>query len=82
VSLRSSSGEQRDGYALVNEDLLEYEGLSGMRAVCHLLWYRSDTGPLVCLVGNFYGGFGTFTTNAIEVVATAIAERLHRDDFG
>ena len=52
-----------------------------MRAVCHLLWYASGSGPLVSVVGNFDGPGAVSTTNAIEVIATRVAERVRRDTF-
>lgn len=66
---------------LKHEDLLEYQGLHGTRALCHLLVYECAGKPPVCLVGNFDGGLGTSTTNAIEIVATAVADRIGRDAF-
>jgi hypothetical protein len=55
--------------------------MHGMRCVCHLLVYGYGADPLVCVVGNFDGRLGSPTTNAIEVVATAIAPRISRDAF-
>jgi hypothetical protein len=78
---RRGSGSPRRGYELLNEQLLEFEGMHGMRSVCHLLVYGCGADPLVCIVGNFDGGFGSPTTNAIEVLATAVAARISRDAF-
>jgi hypothetical protein len=78
---RRGSGSPRRVYELFNEELLQYEGMNGMRCVCHLLVYGCGADPLVCIVGNFDGRIGSPTTNAIEVVATAIAARISRDAF-
>ncbi len=68
-------------YELLIEQLLEYEGTHGMRSVCHLFVYGCGVDPLVCIVGNFDGGVGSPTTEAIEAVATVIAARVSRDAF-
>ena len=77
---RRGSGSPRR-YELFNEQLLEYEGMHGIRSACHLLVYGCGADPLVCVVGNFDGGLGSPTTNAIEAVATAIAPLISRDAF-
>jgi hypothetical protein len=66
---------------LMNEELLDYEGAHRTRALCHLLTFGCGTEPLVCVVGNFDGDLGSLTTNAVEVVATAVAARVTRDVF-
>jgi len=76
---RSQRRDRRSPW--VNEDLLGYEGRHGSRALCHLVIHWGAGDVPVCLVGNFDGGLGTSTTNAIQVVATAIAERIGRNDF-
>jgi hypothetical protein len=63
-------------YQLTREQLLEYPGLNGMRAACHLRVYEASRRKPVCIVGNFDDGVGTTTTNAIEMVATAIREPI------
>jgi hypothetical protein len=68
-------------YRLTREELLEYPGLNGMLAACHLRVYEAPTETPVCIVGNFDGGVGTTTTNAIEMVATAVSERIDADRF-
>ena len=78
---RRGSGSPSRVYSLFNEELLEFEGMNGIRSVCHLLVYGCGEDPLVCIVGNFDGSLGSPTTNAIEVVATAIAPRISRDAF-
>jgi hypothetical protein len=74
-------GRTIEAYMLINEDLLQYEGPNGTRAVCHLLMYGGGRGRFVSVVGNFDGHLGASTTNAIELVATAVAARLGREDF-
>lgn len=69
------------GHELLNEALLEYDGINGIRSACHLLVYGRGADPLVCIAGNFDVGLGSPTTNAIEVVATAIASRVSPDTF-
>jgi hypothetical protein len=76
-----SDRQEGSGYVLMNEELLEYEGLHGMRSLCHLLIYRSGSKPVVCVAGNFDGGLGASTTDAIEIVATAVAARIGQEDF-
>lgn len=68
-------------YTLIVEELLEYEGFHGSRALCHLLVLVGAAGARVCVLGNFDGAPWCSTTNAAEAVATAAAERLGRDDF-
>ena len=55
--------------------------MNGIRSACHLLVYSCGADPLVCIVGNFDGGLGSPTTNAIEVMATKVAARISRDVF-
>ena len=76
-----SDRQEGSGYTLMNEELLEYQGLHGMRPLCHLLIYRSGSKPVVCVAGNFDGGLGTSTTTAIEIIATALATRIGQEDF-
>jgi hypothetical protein len=63
-------------YQLTREQLLEYAGLNGMRAACHLRVYEARGRRPVCIVGNFDEGVGTTTTNAVEMVATAIRQQI------
>lgn len=68
--------------ALINDDLLEFEGHNGIRSLCHLLvFYLAADGPRVCVLGNFDQPVGAQTTNAIEAAATAVADWLGQDDF-
>lgn len=76
---RSHGGES--GYVLMNEHLLEYEGRHRSRVLCHLLVFLGEDKPPVCVVGNFDADFGTSTTNASEVVATAVSDRIEREAF-
>ena len=78
---RRGEGSPGAGYELVSERMVEYDGLNGMRSLCHLLVYGCGADPFVCIVGNFDGGLGSQTTNAIEVVATAIVPLISRDAF-
>jgi hypothetical protein len=73
----ASLGER---HTLIVEELLEYEGLRGSRALCHLLVLVGN-GARVCVLGNFDDAPWCTTTNAAEAVATGAAERLGRDDF-
>jgi hypothetical protein len=68
-------------YSVTGDELLEYPGFHGTRALCHLRIYEACGKVPVCIVGNFDGGLGTSTTNAIEVVATCVAERLGSGEF-
>src|SRR5437588_6863077 len=81
VGTRRSHPQTPSSCELMNDELLEYEGPHGTRALCHLLIFLCAEKPPVCVVGNFDGGLGSSTTNAIQVVATRVAERIHRDDF-
>jgi hypothetical protein len=68
-------------YRLTRDQLLEYPGLNGSRARCHLRVYEARRDSPVCILGNFDGGLGTTTTNAVEVVATRVAEQIGTRKF-
>jgi hypothetical protein len=68
-------------YSLTRDEVLEYSGFHGTRALCHLRVYETYRELPVCIVGNFDGGLGTSTTNAIETVATRVAEQIDSDEF-
>ena len=65
----------------MNEDLLEWEGLNGMRSLSHLLTYFGAGDVPVCVVGSFDDAIGTPPSAGAEVLAAAVAERLAGDDF-
>lgn len=68
-------------YQLSYERLLEYPGFTNTRAFCHLRGYTAQEKPTICIVGNFDDPLGTSTGLAVEVVATAVADTIHSDDF-
>jgi hypothetical protein len=65
----------------MNEHLVEFDALSGMRSLCHLLIYGFADGPWVCVVGNFEDAGVIGTSTPIEMVATAVADRIGKDEF-
>jgi hypothetical protein len=73
--------DERSWPELVNEDLFEWEPLSGLRALAHLLIYRIAGAAPVCLVGSLDGEMGSLPSQMPEILATAVADRLGRDDF-
>jgi hypothetical protein len=73
--------DERSWQELVNEELSEWEALHGIRALAHLLIYWGADDVPVCLVGSFDGTFGSLPSNAPEILATAVGDRLGRDDF-
>jgi len=80
VAARVAQREARR-YWLAQDELLEYPAYSGFRAVCHLLVYLAAGKPPLCVVGNFEQILGSSTSNVIEAVATAVAERIASDEF-
>lgn len=68
-------------YQLSYDRLLEYPGFTNTRAFCHLRGYTAQEKPTICIVGNFDDPLVTSTGLAVEVVATAIADTIHSDDF-
>ena len=65
----------------MTEELFEWPGLHGGRALSHLLIYWAGDEVPVCVLGRFDGDTGTGPSIAPDVLATALAERLGRDDF-
>jgi hypothetical protein len=73
---------ERPWQELVNEELFEWEALNGIRALAHLLTYRGGAVAVpVCVVGSFDGDLLSLPSSMPEILATALGERLGRDDF-
>ena len=68
-------------YRLTHQELLEYPGLNGMVGACHLRVYERRRRRPLCVVGSFDVPVGTTITNGIELVATAISERIGTGRF-
>jgi hypothetical protein len=84
IPRRRKSGEGYQtgrSYSLHNEQLIQFEAMSGIRSFCHLLLYRSADGPPVCVVGNFEDDGVVGTSTPIEMVATVVADRIREDEF-
>ncbi len=77
VSVDERSWQQ----GLVNEELFEWEARHGIRALAHLLTYWGAGEVPVCVVGSFDDGLGSMASNTPEILATAVGDRLGRDDF-
>lgn len=73
--------DERSWPGLVNEELFEWEALRGVRALAHLLIYWGADEAPVCVVGSFDGALGSLPSNAPEILASAVGDRLGRDDF-
>jgi hypothetical protein len=72
---------ERPWQELVNEELFEWEALNGIRALVHLLTYRGAVAVPVCVVGSFDGDLLGLPSSMPEILATALGDRLGRDDF-
>ena len=68
-------------YRLTGEELLVYPGLNGHLGACHPRVYQSDGERPVCIVGSFDERIGTSIQNAIEMIATIVAERIGANRF-
>jgi len=60
----------------IEEYLLAYPGFSAEPGICHLIVAGDAPGGPAVLIGDLEGNPGTSPTNALERVASAIAQRL------